>query len=584
MLNEIQVKNFAIIDDALLNFSKGLNILTGETGAGKTLVIEAINLLMGNRADNSLIRDGETKLLVQGYFDLSKNQLAKKFLMDTGLCGEDESFEEIVLAREVNRQGKNRAYINGIFVQVSTLKELGKLCIDIHGQHDHQYLLESKNHLKIIDKFSKKHILEAKKAYRAALGKYLDLKDRLERLASQQQEKEKKLRDLKFKAEEIEALNIKEDEDLKLENEKRILKNHEKIFELCTDSINKLKGDQGSQGSLVDSMGEIKQNISQLARIDNGFEPYVEDISSISGVLDDLSHYLNSYISDFDYSPQKLDQIQERLYRLDQVKKKYGMELPSLKGYASRLRDEIDEVTDIDSRVDRLKKSLGKIEDMVRDRALKLSGLRKEVSSNIGKAVVAELKDLSFRDCVFKIDQDYDFSEEGIYIGKKKVRLTEEGIDRIEFLVSLNKGQNPRQLKKIASGGEVSRIMLALKSIIGSLDFISTMVFDEIDSGIGGATSLKVGQKLFKISNCYQVICITHLAQIASFADSHYFIEKYIQDGKTKIKVAALDDRQKIKELSRMLSGMEDSSISFKHAEELLSKCEKAKKETVERI
>jgi len=578
MLKELQVKNFAIIDDAELSFSKGLNVLTGETGAGKTLVIEAINLLMGERAESTLIRDGEDRLLVQGYFDFSNNQLVRQYLTETGLAEEGDDADDIVLAREVNRKGKNRAYINGIYVQVSTLRELGSLCIDIHSQHDHQYLLDAKNHLKIIDKFGKEPIRQVKQDYVRVLDQYRDMKEELKKLVRLQGEKEERLNDLRLRAEEIEALNIKDNEEEELENEKRILKNHEKIFQLSSDCINLLKGEDEEQGSLIDRIGEVKKNIVQLSEIDKSFSRYKEDISSITAVLDDLSHYLNSYIADFDYSPQKLDYIQERLYRFEELKKKYGKNLASLKEYALSLREEIDNFANIDHQIEELKEKLSQKEKEVKARAIDLSNSRKEISEHIELDVVRELKDLSFKNVLFKINHHYLYSDDGIDIGGKKVRLTREGIDDIEFLVSLNIGQDPRPLKKIASGGEVSRIMLALKSIIGSLDFISTMIFDEIDAGIGGATSLVVGQKLFKISKGYQIICITHLAQIAGFADSHYFIEKYTEKERTKIRVGILDSQQRVKELARMLSGMRDSGISVRHAEELLSKCEDLKK------
>ncbi len=579
MLKELQVKNFAIIDDAALNFDHGLNILTGETGAGKTLVIEAINLLIGERADHALIRDGEDRLLVQGYFDFSKNRLAQQFLDQAGLGQKDAGYSDMVLSREVNRKGKNRAYINGIFVQVSTLKELGKRCIDIHGQHQHQYLLDTKNHIKIIDYFGKEQIRDAKNAYQKALNQYLEAKKKLDTLLAQQSQKEEKLQDLMFQVEEIEGLNIKDGEEQALENERNILRNYEKIFGLCSESIQTLKGEQGQLDSLTDQIGEVKNNVAQLAQIDPSFKRYTEDIASISAVLEDLSHYLNSYIADFEYSPQKLDQIQERLYKLDGLKKKYKMDLASLKKYGQTLRQEIDNFSNIDQDIAYGKKTLSQKQEAVKNEAIALSGQRKKIGAQIEAAVTRELKDLHFKNVVFNINQDHISDPEGISVGDRKVKLTGEGIDRIEFMISLNVGQAPRPLKKIASGGEVSRIMLALKSIIGSIDFISTMIFDEIDAGIGGATSLIVGQKLFKISRGYQVICITHLAQIAAFADSHYFIEKYTQAQKTKIRLGALDGQQKIKELSRMLSGLEDSSISVKHAQELMEKCHHTKKE-----
>ncbi|MCG9479641.1 MAG: DNA repair protein RecN [Actinomycetia bacterium] len=573
MLKKLQVKNFAIIDDAELTLGNGLCVLTGETGAGKTLIIEAINLLIGERADSSLIRDNQDKLLVQGFFDFNESRAAKNYLVNAGLIDSDNQADEVIISREVNRNEKNRAFINGIFVQVSTLKELGSIFIDIHGQHDHQYLLNKKNHLEVIDKYGKKEIEDKKHQYREALDKYQKIKKQLEQLQKMESAKEEKLNDLRYRLEEIEALNIHEGEQQKLEQERKILRNYEVIFQHISEAVNLIKGEEDRDQTLINNMGLLHKSLNSLAEIDKQFSQFEQEVSSASDMLDELSHFLNSYLADFEYDPQRLDFIQERLFKLDEVKNKYSMTLSELKTYALDLKKQIDNYSSLENQLKDLKKELAGQRQDVANKALNLSEIRKEISKELEERITRELKDLNFKNVVFKISQDYLLSDDGIMIGQDRVKLTEKGIDDIEFQVSLNLGQQPKPLNKIASGGEVSRVMLALKSIIGSVDSISVMIFDEIDAGIGGAVSLIVGEKLYKISTGCQVICITHLAQIAAFGQHNFAIEKYSSEGGTKIKITRLSGDQKTGEIARMLSGMKNSNISIKHARELINEC-----------
>ncbi|MDZ7838161.1 MAG: DNA repair protein RecN [Actinomycetota bacterium] len=573
MLKKLQVKNFAIIDDAELTLGNGLCVLTGETGAGKTLIIEAINLLIGERADSSLIRDNQDKLLVQGFFDFTKSQAAKNYLVNAGLIDSDDQADEVIISREVNRNEKNRAFINGIFVQVATLKELGSIFIDIHGQHDHQYLLNKKNHLEVVDKYGKREIEDKKHHYREALDKYQKIKKQLEQLQKMESAKEEKLNDLRYRLEEIEALNIQEGEQQKLEQERKILRNYEVIFQHISESVNLIKGEEDREQTLINNMGLLHKSLDSLAEIDNQFSQFEQEVSSAGGMLDELSHFLNSYLADFEYDPQRLDFIQERLFKLDEVKSKYSMTLSELKIYALDLKKQIDNYSSLEDQLKDLKKELTSQQKDVANKALNLSEIRKEISKELEERITRELNDLNFKNVVFNICQDYLLSDNGIMIGQDRVKLAEKGIDDIEFQVSLNLGEQPKPLSKVASGGEVSRVMLALKSIIGSVDSISVMIFDEIDVGIGGAVSLIVGEKLYKISTGCQVICITHLAQIAAFGQHNFAIEKYSREGGTKIKITRLSGDQKTEEIARMLSGMKNSNISIKHARELIDEC-----------
>jgi len=582
MLKELQVKNFAIIDDARLRFQNGLNILTGETGAGKTLIIEAINLLIGERAANDLIRDNEDKLLVQGYFDFSNNTAAVDYMISENLIDEEDPCDDIVITREVNRKGKNKAFINGIFTQVSTLKKLGSFFVDIHGQHDHQYLLEPRTHIDIIDRFGKDIISNTKRDYLESLEKYIEKKEGFLRLKNLKNIREEKLKDLNYRYEEIKKLDIKENEEEILENKMRILKNYEKIYSLASGCKKIIESDRDDVPSFIDNMAVLEKNIDELAEIDNKFKIFSGKISNMVNIIEEVSRYLNSYLADFDFSKESFDSIQERLFKLSEIKKKYNMDLNSINEHAEKLKEEIESFEDLDSEIEKKKAEYDEALKNLVNKALILSESRKDIIADLKKEVVNEMADLGFKSISFEPLHRLLEDSDGIEIEGKKVKPAKNGIDDIEFLMSLNIGEAVRPLKRIASGGEISRIMLAIKSVIGSVDNITTMIFDEIDIGIGGETSLVVGEKLYKISKGCQVIAITHLAQIASFSDFHYFIDKFVEKGRTKIKIKKLGPKDKIKEISRMISGMKESDISVMHAEELIEKSSDIKNDLTE--
>ena len=570
MLKELQVKNFAIIDDAKIKFSSGLNILTGETGAGKTLIIEAMNLLIGERAGSSLIRENEESLLVQGFFDFLGNTQVQDFLLKEGFIESGDNTDDIAISRELNRNGRNRAFINGIFTQANNLKVLGKFFIDIHGQHDHQYLLEQKTHLNIIDRLGKLKLLELKNEYNIELENYLEEKKQIDELKQLQLRKIERLEDLKFHLKEIEELSLKENEDEALENEKNILKNSEKIFQYSNECLKLLNGDENQGLSLIDASVLLLKNLNELLIIDKNLSKFIEELSGFSTSLDELNRYLNSYIIDFEFSPRKLESIQERIFTINEIKKKYNMQITDLLDYANKLKEEIISFEEIDGTIDLKLKNFENSRNIVLDKAIKLSEYRKEIIKNFEAQIKKELLDLSFKSVKFEVEARYINGDDALINGTS-IRFTKNGIDDLEFLISLNIGESLKSLNKVASGGEISRIMLALKSIISKVDNINTMVFDEIDTGIGGETAAIVGEKLFKISENKQVICITHLPQIACFADRHLFINKYIEKNKTKINISILSEQEKIQEISRMLSGRKESDISLMHAKELIN-------------
>ena len=582
MLRELQVKNFAIIDDVRISFREGLNCLTGETGAGKTLIIEAINLLIGERADSSLIRDNEEKLLVQGYFDLRNNHGAREFLLSQNILEDDDFESDIVISRELNRTGKNKAFINGLYTQVGTLKQLGNYFIDLHGQHEHQYLLDSKTHIDIIDNFEKGPILLIKEKYIKYYDSCLVKSKELNELLQMQKTREMRLQDLEYRYRELDKLDIKDNEEMELENELRILKNFENIYELASETAETVKGSGDESSSLSDKIFLLQKNIVQLSAIDHNFKAYSDRISLLADLIEEISHFISSYLSDFEFSRERLDAIQQRLFQFSEVKKKYNIDLDRTGEYIKKIKEEIEGYQSLDQDIEKASNGLRSIKQDLGEAAVALSSCRDRSRARLEEKITGELKDLNFKSVSFSSRKQYIEGEEGIEVDGKLIRFNRTGIDDIEFYISLNKGEAERPLKKVASGGEISRIMLALKSALSPADNISTMVFDEIDTGIGGTASMVVGEKIYNISRTKQVIAITHLAQIACFSDHHYFIDKYIEDNRTKIKIKKLENINRTNEISRMLGGIGESDISVKHADELINRCNEIKRNLME--
>ncbi len=587
MLKELQIKNFAIIDDITVRFGSGLNILSGETGAGKTLIIEAINLLLGERADNEFIREKEEKLVVQGYFDLSRSRKSIDFLKNENLFDDDDSLSDIVITREVNRQGKNRAFINGIYTQVSTLKTLGKCFLDLHGQHDHQYLLEPESHIDIIDNFVNGQLKNKKIEYGQIYGSFIKLKKQYSDLLKMQEDKDFRLSELKFRLDEIENADFKKGEEDELENEKNVLKNYEKIFNICSQTISLLNGTD-NDSPLLEKLSIIVKNITDLSDLDKNYNKFVNDFSGILPLIEEVNAFLRDYMDNLEYNTDRLDKIQERLFSISELKRKYKMDLEEIQKYGQSLKDEIENYESLDFEIDAIKKKFDQSKTHLSEIAVTLSDLRKSAAKSLSARVLKELSELAFKSVEFNVRFEYQTadtsSQSFVTIDDANIKVTNKGIDEIEFLISLNPGESVKPLIKVVSGGEISRIMLALKSIFSGIDDIVTMIFDEIDTGIGGATGIIVGKKLNNISKNCQVICITHLPQIAAFADDHYYIDKVIDNNRTKIKIYKLDNNKKIEEISRMLGGMAESEISIKHAIELLEKTNKIKIEAKEEL
>lgn len=541
MLSELHIKNFALIDEAYLHFNEGLNILTGETGAGKTVIIEAMNLLFGKRADPILIGSRDKEALVEASFSTDSS--------------------EVILSRLVSKEGKNKCYINGKLATLAMLAEMGDKMVDFHGQHEHQALLKVSSHLDYLDRFGGESFLEIRERLGQGYQELKRLREEMDELRISERDRISRLDLLKFQIEEIKKADLKMGEEEELERERLLLQNAEKLHQAISTARQALiQDDVPAQAGLgaSENIEVASQSLSSIAHLDEVPKKMAERLEELSYEIQELASELRTYSDSISFDPQRLDEVESRLSVISLLKKKYGDTLKEILQHQKQAEKDLSSLENGATRLADLEKEEKKRQQVLEEQALSLSGERKKLAKKLEQDVEKELKELNLKNCRFKIS----FA--------KEEELTLHGFDKVEFLISPNPGESLKPLAKIASGGEVSRIMLALKIALIKADPVPSLIFDEIDSGIGGKTAAEVGKKLVYLSSSHQIVCITHLPQIASFADSHFFVSKEVKQKETTTKVVALDSKGKLEELSRMLSGVGVSDITKKHAEELL--------------
>ena len=551
MLTGINIKDFAVIKELNMDLKPGLNIITGETGAGKSVIIEAISMALGSRADTAYVRTGSDRAHITLVVDMEDCDL-KDILEELGVPYDDP----LIISREIGAQSKSLCRVNGTIVPLSALNSICKKIADIHGQYDQQVLLDPDNHLGILDLYggpelaaAKKEVSEAYSVFAAYSNEYRELK---KRMADSDRQRDF----LKFEYDEICKAAPKEGEDEDLEENIRIMENGEKLYETLSDAHSRLFGSDSSADS---ALGTSFQNLSSLKGISAGVDRMIEKIGDIYYELDDLGSELREMRDGVSFSQSELDANIERLELLNKLKRKYGGSLEKVIEYAQKAEKSLSEMDNYDDRIKTLQNQISASKDVYDGKAARLTGIRKDAAKKLEELVDRELSELNFNNACFRVS----FSETG---------STDNGTDAAEFLISTNTGEAPKPLAKIASGGELSRIMLALKSIIGDIDNIPTMIFDEIDTGISGATAAVVGDKLAAIAKGHQVICITHLPQIASRGESHFRIEKTFDEISTRTTVVPLDEEQRINEIARLMSGTEVTESARLQAKELLKK------------
>ena len=540
MINSLHIKNIGIIDDLTLNLNNGFNILTGETGSGKTLIIDSLEILSGGRFSKEIIRTGS---------DFSFVELSL-FWPNNTFCSDDN----IIISRETHLNGKNLCKINGRMVTVSELKEFMKHIIDIHAQNDNQSILDISTHINLVNNYAFNELSPIFKKYSENYNKYMNIKLELNKNYGDDKERIRKLDLLKYQANEIENANLKEDEEDELEIKRKLILNSEKISKNLKDA------DFSISNTAIDAINSTIHNLEKIADLDKNYKDTLEKLQSTYYDLEEISRDISSFAEDTCFDPNEQYEIEKRLDLIYSLKRKYGNNIPEIIEYGKKVNKEILEIENLDDYIDSLKKDLISIESIMLEDAIKMHEIRLKYANELSKKINIELQELEMKNAKFEISVSFD----------KTNKFNKNGLDSIEFLISTNLGETAKPLIKIASGGEMSRIMLAIKTVLSEFDKIPVIVFDEIDTGISGIAANKVGEKLKKISKTHQVICITHLAPIAAKGDHNYFISKNTENNKTRTSVKKLCEEEIIKEIARISSGS-ISNVAIEHAKELRS-------------
>lgn len=563
MLIHLEINNVALIDSVSIDFESGLNVLTGETGAGKSILIDSINAVLGERISKELIRTGREKAVVEALFQV-ENDRFHDIYEELGIDSEPDG--SLIISREFNTAGRNICRINGKIVTVSMLKDIGQRIIDIHGQHDNQSLLRTESHASLLDSFGGESIQLLKNQYTCLLEKYKTIKNKLKELTGDKSERERKIDLLKYQIEEIKKSRLKVGEEEELEKQRLLLANSEKITEALSKSYDALFSGSQSDSSAADKIGEAISELNTILKINEKYKEISQKLEDISYQLDDVIEEIRSERDGMEYNPEMLEQIEERLDIIFKLKRKYGAAIKDILEYCRKIETELDEIVKSEETVKALRQEIDKIDGELYSAAKAIHSERLRAAGLLEKNIGCELDDLEMKKAKFKVNIEFT---EDLQNGSER-KYTHNGLDKIEFLISPNAGEPLKPLSKIASGGEMSRIMLAIKTILADVDEMPTLIFDEIDIGISGKAAQKVGEKLSFISKSHQVICVTHLAQIACMADNHYLIEKVSDENNTHTMVNKLGNLQMKEEIARILGGANISEITIKHAEEML--------------
>jgi DNA repair protein RecN (Recombination protein N) len=569
MLEKLFIKNYLIIKEAELNFTKGLNILTGETGAGKTIILDALSLILGERADYSIIKNEKEKLVIEGIFRIGNSKKVKKFLKEKELLFDGEA-NNVILRRELYKKGFSRNFINDTPVSNSDLQEFGNLIIDIHSQNEHQSLLKKETHLEILDNFlSNKNITED---FNKEYDNYKELTVKFKELVNKKDSLLERKVFLEYQLKEINDVNPQTDEDAQLENELSKLENAEEISVALNTSLQRLyEGDNNILAGLSLTIKELKK----ISKYDSELEKLITDVESSYISLKDVTTTLSEYNESLNFDAVRIEQIRDRLGALNFLKKKYKLSVNELIKKAKTLCEELNFAENYDYEIEQMKKKLNIEKEKLFKLATELTEERKKAKKDLQKSVNSYLKEVGLESAEFKVAHSYyENEEENLFTqkkDKKNIFITSYGIDDIEFLILTNKGGDFSPLRKTASGGEISRIMLSIKAALSGKDNIPILVFDEIDAGISGRIAGKVGKLLKELSKSHQIISITHLPQIAAKSDTHLYVSKTETKGETKAEIRCLNKDEKINEVAKMLSGESVTKASLQSARELIS-------------
>lgn len=564
MLTELRIQNFAIIQDLTLAFSDGLVVLTGETGAGKSIILDALNAVLGGRVDVNDIRRGADKAVIEADFRLEALNLAavRDLLEPEGLWEENDL---LTLSREIRAGGRSLARVNGRSVSLALQSELGALLADIHGQSEHLSLLKVRYHLDLLDRFA--HQEDTLNAYTLLYRQWLAARAELHELVNLQQYAKDRADMLKYQIQELEAARLKTEEEADLRQERTLLANAETLHSLSRQALSAL--DEGADAlPVTDLLGEAVHALTELARIDPQMGGMSERAAQALNTLSEIAYELRGYLENIEFNPARLDQIEERLNTLNFLKRKYGGSVESAKAYLQKAQDELGKVENVDEQIGEVEQKISQITQELGLLAAKLSLERHSAAQKLENGVETGLQNLQMKDARFRVHFTLEPDPDGLDLDGQRVAFDATGADRVEFLIETNPGEGFKPLVKIASGGETSRLMLALKHVLAEADQIPTLVFDEIDQGIGGRVGVVVGQMLWQLGREHQVMCVTHLPQLAAYGDQHLRVSKQEVDGRTLTQVLELDKNARKEELAGMIGSL--SAGTLQSAQDLL--------------
>ncbi|MCZ8537966.1 DNA repair protein RecN [Paenisporosarcina quisquiliarum] len=560
MLKELSIKNFAIIEEVSVSFSDGLTVLTGETGAGKSIIIDAVHLLAGGRGSQEFIRHGAKKAELEGLFFIQNAQhpVFQK-LQDVGIEADDDS---VILRRDINDHGKSVCRVNGKLVTIAILREIGGSLIDIHGQHESQELMDERLHISLLDQFAGSKIHRAKESYNGLYQRYIKLKKELASVSDNEQQIAQRIDLYQYQINEIDAMQLIENEDEELQMERKKFQNYHKTFERISAAYEALNGE--SKG--LDWIGNAMSELEDIASFDESYKEQAELVSNSFYSLQELSYQLKNEMDESEFDEERLNVIEERLAAIQSLKRKYGNSIEEILLYRQKIGDELDALVNRDERIQQRQKALDQVEKDLEVESKELTLIRKKAAKKLSEAIVVQLRELFMEKATFEV------------IFKSTNVFDKNGKDDVSFYMSTNVGEPAKPISKIASGGELSRMMLALKGIFSKHQGITSIIFDEVDTGVSGRVAQAIAEKIANISRSSQVLCITHLPQVAAMADQQLLIEKQVMGERTMTKLTAVTGKDRVQELSRMMSGAEITSLTLEHASELLSIAEQRKK------
>ena len=564
MLKSLLIKDYALIENIEIQFGKGLNIITGETGAGKSILIDAMGLLLGERASVDVIRKGAEKSIVEGIFEITGNKKVKNILKEY----EIEDGDELIIRREISIKGTNRCFINDTPVTLNVIKEIGDLLVDLHGQHEHQSLLKTENHIEMLDEFADidQHLAEYKENINILHQLQRELKELLERETLLKEKKDL----YEFQIKEIDSVAPGIEEEEELENELKVLENYEKLLSMSNEIYEQL---YESENSIHDQLSAVKNKLNELSKIDKSFIEKVNELQTAIVIINEISSYLRDYKNRIDVDPSHIEKIRERLRAFNLLKKKYGGTIKSVLEHREKIGREVELAENFTDRMKELENEISDLRKVCGDIAKRISEKRKIIAKDVKKEVEGVLKNLGISDPTFEVKFTNELSETEnfILVDNNKYKYNDRGYDYVEFYISTNAGEDVKPLIKVASGGEISRIMLALKSVLAKSDKLPILIFDEIDTGVSGRIAQKVGKALKSLASFHQIIAITHLPQIAGLSDLHFVVEKKKSGDRVVSSIRLLNEKEKVREVARLISGEKITEAALTGAKELIS-------------